>query len=59
MAIVAIAWCLSKQNVNPILGLNSAKRIDEAVAAIKFKLSEEEIQKLEKHYLPKAKPGAW
>ncbi|CEN59501.1 Putative Aldo-keto reductase [Aspergillus calidoustus] len=53
MAQVAIAWSLSHKNENPILGLSSKERIDEAVAAIKVKLSEEEIAYLEEPYVPK------
>ncbi|KAL1959332.1 hypothetical protein VTO42DRAFT_2519 [Malbranchea cinnamomea] len=54
MAQVAIAWCLSKESVNPILGLNSKERIDEAVASLKVKLTKDEIEYLEEPYLPKA-----
>ncbi|KAI9933026.1 hypothetical protein ASPWEDRAFT_34036 [Aspergillus wentii DTO 134E9] len=53
MASVAIAWSLSHPNENPILGLNSKERIDEAVASIKVKLSDEEIKYLEEPYVPK------
>jgi len=56
MATVATAWCLSK-GVNPIVGLNSKERIDQIVAAVKVKLTEEEIKKLEEGYLPKAIEG--
>jgi aryl-alcohol dehydrogenase-like predicted oxidoreductase len=52
MAQVATAWSLSKAGVNPILGLNSTKRIDEAVESIKVKLTEE-IAYLEEPYVPK------
>jgi len=44
MATISTAWCLSK-GVNPIVGLNSKERIDEAVKAVKLVLSEEEIAK--------------
>lgn len=54
MAQVAIAWSLSHPNENPILGLNSKERIDEAVAATKVKLTDEEIKYLEEPYIPKA-----
>ena len=54
MAQVAIAWSLSHPNENPILGLNSKERIDEAVASIKVKLTDEEIKYLEEPYIPKA-----
>lgn len=53
MAQVATAWCLAK-GTNPILGLNSKERIDEAVAAVKVKLTKEEIEFLEEPYVPKA-----
>lgn len=53
MAAVATAWCLSKPGVNPIVGLNSKERIDQTVEALKVKLTEEEIKKLEEPYLPK------
>lgn len=54
MAQVALAWSLSHQGVNPIVGLNSTKRIDEAVASIGVKLSEDEIKYLEEPYIPRA-----
>ncbi|RAK97622.1 aldo/keto reductase [Aspergillus ibericus CBS 121593] len=54
MAQVAIAWSLSHPNENPILGLSSKERIDEAVASIKVKLTDEEIKYLEEPYIPKA-----
>ncbi|KAJ5942404.1 hypothetical protein N7516_002572 [Penicillium verrucosum] len=54
MAQIAIAWSLTHPGENPILGLHSVKRIDEAVAAIKVQLSPEEIKYLEEPYIPKA-----
>jgi len=59
MATVATAWCLSKEGVNPIIGLNSTKRIDEIVEAMKVKLTEEEIKRLEEAYVPKAVAPMW
>jgi aryl-alcohol dehydrogenase-like predicted oxidoreductase len=56
MAAVATAWTLSKC-VNPIIGLSSKERIDEACANIKVELTEEEIQYLEEPYLPKPVTG--
>ena len=53
MATVATAWCLSKKLVNPIIGLSSKQRIDQAVEAVNFKISEEEVKYLEEPYLPK------
>lgn len=52
MAIIALAWCLHK-GVYPITGLGSAARIDEAIQAVSFKLSEDEIRYLEEPYIPK------
>ena len=59
MAAVATAWCLSKESVNPIIGLGSKERIDQAVEAVKLKLTDEEIDSLEKGYTPKVVAGAW
>jgi versiconal hemiacetal acetate reductase len=53
MAQVSIAWTLSHQYINPIVGLNSKKRIDEAVGSIKVQLTPEEIKYLEEPYIPK------
>ena len=52
MAIVSIAWVLSK-GCNPIVGLSSTGRVDEALKAIEFKLTEEESKYLEEPYRPK------
>lgn len=54
MASVATAWSL-KKGISPILGLNSTKRIDEAVAAVNPQLSEEDVKALEPY---KARAGA-
>ncbi|QKX62394.1 uncharacterized protein TRUGW13939_09553 [Talaromyces rugulosus] len=54
MAQVATAWSLSHQGMNPILGLNTKERIDEAVASIAVKLTEDEIKYLEEPYQPRA-----
>jgi versiconal hemiacetal acetate reductase len=53
MAQVAIAWCLSKKDVCPIVGLSTKERMDEAVDACKIKLGGEDIKYLEEPYLPK------
>ncbi|CAN9362869.1 unnamed protein product [Alternaria alternata] len=55
MASVAIAWSLQK-GVNPILGLNSIERIDEAVGAVDLQLSKETVAALEEPY--KSRPVA-
>jgi len=56
MTAVATAWSLAK-GCNPIIGLNSTDRIDEAVKNIKVVLTEEEIKYLEEPYMPKVVVG--
>jgi len=50
-----------QKGVNPIVGLSSIERIDQAVAAVKFMkdggLTEEEIKDLEDGYRPKVRIG--
>ena len=58
MAQVAVAWSLRK-GVNPILGLQSEKRIDEAVASLEVVLSEEDVGVLEAGYRAKAVLPLW
>ncbi|KAG4426367.1 hypothetical protein IFR04_000550 [Cadophora malorum] len=61
MTTIATAWCLSKDSVNPIIGLSSKERIDQAVQAVAFassgKLSKEDITYLEEGYAPKERQG--
>jgi aryl-alcohol dehydrogenase-like predicted oxidoreductase len=61
MTNIATAWCLSKDKVNPIIGLNSKERIDQAVQSVQFassgKLTAEDIEYLEKDYAPKTVQG--
>ena len=52
MAVIAAAWCLSKEGVIPVVGLNSRQRIDEMVTAVKLKLTAEETRYLEELYRP-------
>lgn len=58
MAQVATAWSL-KKGVNPILGLQSEKRIDEAVAAALLTLSDEDVEELESKYTAQPVAKAW
>jgi aryl-alcohol dehydrogenase-like predicted oxidoreductase len=58
MAQVTVAWSLGK-GVNPILGLLSEKRIDEAVESLGLKLSGEDVRELEEGYKPKAVLPLW
>jgi aryl-alcohol dehydrogenase-like predicted oxidoreductase len=61
MSTIATAWCLSKDSVNPILGLSSKERIDQAVESVHFaasgKLTKEDIAYLEESYAPKLIQG--
>ena len=60
MAKEALAWMLSKPYVTaPIVGSTSVKHIEEAVAALDVKLSEDEIKALEAPYVPHIKTGAF
>ena len=56
MANVAIAWTLAK-GCCPIVGLNKVERIGDTIAALKIRLSEEEMKFLEEPYLPKSVMG--
>lgn len=63
MAQVGMVWCL-KKGVNPIVGLSSGARVDEAVQSVAlFKcelLSDEDVKYLDELYIPKAAlSGAW
>lgn len=52
-AQVALAWVLSKPGVtSPIIGATKMQHLEDAVAALEIKLSEEDIAKLEKDYKP-------
>ncbi len=52
-AQVSLAWLLSKSVVTaPIVGATKLNHIDDAVAAVSLKLTEDEINKLEENYVP-------
>jgi aryl-alcohol dehydrogenase-like predicted oxidoreductase len=54
-AQVAFAWLLSVPGITaPIIGATKVDYIDDAVAALDVKLSEEEISRLEAPYTPHA-----
>jgi aryl-alcohol dehydrogenase-like predicted oxidoreductase len=61
MTTIATAWCLSKDKVNPIIGLSSKERIDQAVESVQFassgKLTKEDISYMEEGYAPKERQG--
>jgi len=57
-AQVALAWLLSKPVVTaPIVGASKPNHLEDAVAALSLKLSEEEIGLLEEPYVPHAVVG--
>ncbi|MCZ2815185.1 aldo/keto reductase [Modestobacter sp. VKM Ac-2984] len=57
-AQVALAWVLSKPVVTaPIVGVTKDRHLDDAVAAVELRLSEEEIARLEEPYTPHAVVG--
>jgi aryl-alcohol dehydrogenase-like predicted oxidoreductase len=57
-AQVALAWVLQKQNVvSPIVGATKVQHVDDAVAALSFKLSDDEVKFLEEPYVPRAVQG--
>ena len=50
---VALAWMLGKPHITaPIIGSSRIEHLDEAIAAMDVKLSEDEIKKLEDAYCP-------
>jgi aryl-alcohol dehydrogenase (NADP+) len=52
-AQVALAWILSKPAVSaPIIGASKPYQLEDALAALQLKLSEEEIKRLEERYEP-------
>ena len=57
-AQVALAWVLAKSEVSaPIVGATKLEQLDDAVAALSFKLSPEDIAELEAPYVPHAIVG--
>jgi aryl-alcohol dehydrogenase-like predicted oxidoreductase len=53
MAQVALAWVLQKQPVTaPIVGVTKLGQLDDALAALEFTLSADEVARLEAHYQP-------
>jgi aryl-alcohol dehydrogenase-like predicted oxidoreductase len=52
-AQVALAWLLHRPGVTaPIVGTTKASHVDDALAAVKLELTEEEIRRVEEHYVP-------
>ncbi len=52
-AQIALAWMLSKSVITaPIVGASKPGHLEDAVAAVSVKLSDEEIKRLEEPYQP-------
>ena len=56
-AQIALAWLRSKPVVvAPLVGANTTRQIDDAVASLEIRLTEAEISALEAHYTPRLDP---
>lgn len=54
-AQIALAWVLQVPGVTaPIIGASKAKHLEDAVAALSLKLEEDDLKRLEEHYIPHA-----
>jgi aryl-alcohol dehydrogenase-like predicted oxidoreductase len=50
---VALAWMLNKPHIqSPIIGATKMEHLDQAIAALDIKLSEDEVKRLEETYQP-------
>ena len=58
MSEVALSWMMSKGVESPIIGATKLSYIDDAVNALKLKLTDEEIAYLEEEYAPHKIVGA-
>jgi aryl-alcohol dehydrogenase-like predicted oxidoreductase len=58
MAATAVAWSW-KKGMNPIIGMGSKERIDEAVGMMGTTLSDEDMVALDELYQPKNIAKAW
>ena len=56
-AQIAIAWILAKGVTAPIVGASKMQHLEDAIAAVEIKLTDEEITYLEAPYQPKAVAG--
>jgi aryl-alcohol dehydrogenase-like predicted oxidoreductase len=57
-AQVALAWLLHQPAVTaPIVGVTKAAHLDDAVAAVELRLSEDELRRLERPYVPHQPEG--
>ncbi|MEJ8307116.1 aldo/keto reductase [Saccharibacillus sacchari] len=57
-AQIALAWVLQKRPVtSPIVGATKARHLEDAVAALSIRLTDEEVRRLEEPYVPHAVIG--
>lgn len=57
-AQVALAWVLAQPVVSsPIVGATKMQHLDDAVAAAELELTDDELRRLEEHYVPHAMEG--
>ena len=57
-AQVALAWVAQKRGVTaPIVGISKPQQLDDALAALELKLTDDEIATLERPYVPHAVAG--
>ena len=57
-AQVALSWVASRQSVTaPIIGASKPQHLDDAVAALRLRLNEQETEALEELYVPHAPVG--
>ena len=57
MAVVAYAWVMNRPGITaPLVGISRPELLDDVMAAFEIKLSEGELERLEKPY--RAKPVA-
>ncbi|TGO45018.1 hypothetical protein BCON_0433g00060 [Botryotinia convoluta] len=57
MAIIAIAWIMSKGGMAPICGLYNKQQVDDSVKVLNVQLTEQESKYLEEAYVPKPVMG--
>ncbi|KDN40085.1 hypothetical protein RSAG8_08406, partial [Rhizoctonia solani AG-8 WAC10335] len=58
MAQVAVAWSLSRDGLSaPIIGTTNLKNLEDIIAAVHVKLTDEEIKQLEEPYVPQPVVG--
>lgn len=58
MTQVALAWQFAKGVTSPIIGATKAQYLDDAVRALKVKLTQEDVTYLDELYIPHRIVGA-